>query len=184
MLEEGLAPAPGHGITLGACLLKPRSRGRLTLASPDPTAKPSIIHNYYEHADDLRSMVAGVRLTMDIAATDPLASRITHQLTGPASRSDEDIIASVRAHSQTTYHPVGSCKMGIGALAVVDPQLRVRGVEGLRVVDASVMPAVPRGNTNAPTIAIAEKAADMIRGRGHASLDEHRTAVTVGAPPR
>ncbi len=163
MLEEGLAPAPGHGISLAACLLKPLSRGRLTLLSPDPTAKPFIVHNYYEHPDDLHSMVAGVRTAMEIAATDPLASRITEQLIGPASLRDEDIVASVRANSQTTYHPVGSCKMGIDELAVVDPQLCVHGVAGLRVVDASVMPAVPRGNTNAPTIAIAEKAADLIR---------------------
>jgi choline dehydrogenase len=172
LLQEGLAPAPGHGISLAACLLKPLSRGRLTLLSPDPTAKPSIVHNYYEHPNDLRSMVAGVRMTMEIAATDSLASRITEQLVGPASRRDDDIVASIRANSQTTYHPVGSCKMGIDELAVVDPQLWVRGVEGLRVVDASVMPAVPRGNTNAPTIAIAEKAADLIRGQRQAAPDD------------
>jgi choline dehydrogenase len=165
LLEEGLSPAAGHGLTLAASLLKPLSRGRLTLASPDPTAKPRIRHNYYEHHEDLRSIVAGVRQTMEIAATAPLAGQITEQLAGPASPADEDSVASVRALTQTSYHPVGSCKMGIDDLAVVDPELRVRGIQGLRVVDASVMPSVPRGNTNAPVIAIAERAADLIRER-------------------
>jgi choline dehydrogenase len=165
IVEEGLAPPPpGHAITIGASLLKPHSRGRLTLTSPDPTAKPRIVHNYYQHPDDLRSMAAGVRTTMQLAATKPLADRITTRLLGPASLSDDDIIASVRAYTQTNYHPVGSCKMGIDELAVVDPQLRVRGIAGLRVVDASIMPTIPRGNTNAPTIAVAEHAADLIRG--------------------
>jgi len=164
LIEEGLAPPPGHGVTLVASLLKPQSRGRLTLTSPDPTAKPRILLNYYEHPDDLRSMVAGVRTTMQLAASQPLAERITACLVGPASLSDQDIVASVRATTQTTYHPVGSCKMGVDELAVVDAELRVRGVEGLRIVDASIMPTVPRGNTNAPTIAVAERAADLICG--------------------
>jgi choline dehydrogenase len=163
-LDEGLVPPQEHGLTLGATLLKPQSRGMVALASPDPTAKPLIFHNYYAEPEDLRSQVAGVRLTMKIAGTEPLASRISAPLRTAVSDSDDDIEVFIRAHAQTTYHPVGTCKMGVDELAVVDPELRVRGVEGLRVVDASVMPTVPRGNTNAPTIAVAEKAADLIRG--------------------
>jgi choline dehydrogenase-like flavoprotein len=162
---EGLVPGQEHGFALGACVLKPKSRGMVALASPDPTAKPLILHNYYEHPDDLASAVAGVRLCMEIARTSPLGDYATGVYNAPASDSEEDIVAHIRANVQTLYHPVGTCKMGTDELAVVDPELRVRGVEGLRVVDASVMPTVPRGNTNAPTIALAEKAADLIRGR-------------------
>jgi choline dehydrogenase-like flavoprotein len=164
LTDEGLVPPNAHGVTLGATLLKPRSRGRVALASPDPTAKPLIVHNYYAHPDDMRSQIAGVRLTMQIAHTHPLASRISAPLLMPDSDSDADIEALIRAHAQTTYHPVGTCKMGDDDHAVVDSQLRVNGLHGLRVIDASIMPTVPRGNTNAPVIAVAEKAADLIRG--------------------
>jgi choline dehydrogenase-like flavoprotein len=167
---EGLVPVRDHGVSIGATLLKPRSRGRVALASPDPTAKPLIVHNYYADPDDLRSQIAGVRLTMQIARSEPLASRLRGPRIVPDSDSDADIEALIRAHAQTTYHPVGTCRMGIDELAVVDPQLRVHGLEGLRVVDASVMPTVPRGNTNAPVIALAEKAADLICGRTRAAL--------------
>src|SRR5918999_1154568 len=135
--SEGLVPGDGHGFSVGACVLKPKSRGYVALGSPDPTAKPLIVHNYLEHPDDVASMVAGVRMAMEICATES------------------------RAHMQTLYHPVGTCAID----AVVDRELRVLGLEGLRVVDASVMPAVPRGNTNAPVIALAERASDLIRGR-------------------
>jgi choline dehydrogenase len=99
---------------------------------------------------------------MEIAQTEPLSDWAERPYLCPASTSDEDVAAHVRARAQTAYHPVGTCKMGIDELAVVDPQLRVRGVEGLRVVDASIMPTIPRGNTNAPTIAVAERAAELI----------------------
>src|SRR5918997_2942499 len=145
--SEGLVPGDGHGFSVGACVLKPKSRGYVALGSPDPTAKPLIVHNYLEHPDDVASLVAGVRMAMEICATEPLA--------------DEDILAKSRAHMQTLYHPVGTCAID----AVVDRELRVLGIEGLRVVDASVMPSVPRGNTNAPVIALAERASDLIRGR-------------------
>src|SRR5918997_803129 len=128
-------------------LFESESRGYVALGSPDPTAKPLIVHNYLEHPDDVASLVAGVRMAMEICATEPLA--------------DEDILAKSRAHMQTLYHPVGTCAID----AVVDRELRVLGIEGLRVVDASVMPSVPRGNTNAPVIALAERASDLIRGR-------------------
>jgi choline dehydrogenase len=137
----------------------------VALGSPDPTAKPLIVHNYLEHDDDVASLVAGVRMAAEICTTGPLAGLATDMIEGPASDSDEDVLAHVRQHVMTIYHPVGTCRMGDDDAAVVDRELRVRGVESLRVVDASVMPDVPRGNTNAPTIALAERAADLIRGR-------------------
>jgi choline dehydrogenase len=161
---EGLVPADAHGLACGACVLKPRSRGFVAVGSPDPTAKPIIAHNYYEDPEDLRTAIDGVRAVMEIGRHSPLAECISGPLFVPASDSDADIEAHVRATTQTLYHPVGTCRMGSDATSVVDPELRVRGVQGLRVVDASVMPTVPRGNTNAPTIAVAERAADLIRG--------------------
>jgi choline dehydrogenase-like flavoprotein len=159
--SEGLVPGDGHGFSVGACVLKPKSRGYVVLGSPDPTAKPLIVHNYLEDPEDVASMVAGVRMAMEICATEPLAGYSPEVLMGPDSLSDEDILAKARANVQTLYHPVGTCAID----AVVDRELRVLGIEGLRVVDASVMPTVPRGNTNAPTIALAERASDLIRGR-------------------
>ncbi len=164
-VEEGLLPPPAHGFSLGACVLKPRSRGVVGVPSPDPTVKPFILHNYLDDPEDLRCLVEGVRLTMRIADTEPLKRFAQEPFLVPESDSDADIEAHIRATTQTIYHPVGTCRMGSDDGAVVDTELRVRGVEGLRVVDASVMPSVPRGNTNAPTIAIAERAADLIRGR-------------------
>jgi choline dehydrogenase-like flavoprotein len=161
---EGLVPPDAHGLACGACVLKPRSRGYVAVGSPEPTAKPIIVHNYLADPDDLRTAIDGVRTVMEIALRSPLAECISAPLFAPASESDSDIEAHVRETMQTLYHPVGSCRMGSDETSVVDTELRVRGVEGLRVVDASVMPTVPRGNTNAPTIAIAERAADLIRG--------------------
>jgi choline dehydrogenase-like flavoprotein len=163
--SEGLVPGDGHGFAVGACVLKPKSRGFVALGSPDPTAKPLIVHNYMEHPDDVASMVAGVRMAMEICESGRLGELATGLLIGPDSRSDEDIEAHCRQRLQTLYHPVGTCRMGDEPTAVVDRELRVRGVEGLRVVDASVMPTVPRGNTNGPVIALAERASDLIRGR-------------------
>jgi choline dehydrogenase len=163
LLEEGLVPGHAHGFTVAANVAKPLSRGRVVLVSPDPTAKPLIVHNYYAEPDDLKAQIEGLRLCMEIARTEPLSDWVATPYLAPASTSDEDVAAHVGARAQTAYHPVGTCKMGVDELAVVDPQLRVRGVEGLRVVDASIMPTIPRGNTNAPTIAVAERAAELIR---------------------
>jgi choline dehydrogenase len=127
------------------------------------------MHNYFADDDDMRRMAAGLELVMEIsrqAALEPYCSE-PEQL--PASAAETDVRAFIRRHAQTLYHPVGTCAMGPGDDAVVDLELRVRGVQGLRVVDASVMPTVPRGNTNAPVIAIAERAADLIRGVAPAS---------------
>ncbi|MGO9881480.1 MAG: GMC family oxidoreductase [Solirubrobacteraceae bacterium] len=179
-VDEGLAPAHAPGVTVGASPVKPSSRGRVMLVSADPTAKPLIVHNYLCEPEDLRVQTAGIRLVMEIAGTQPLAACLGKPYLAPASDSDDDLAAYVRARVQTQYHPVGTCKMGIDDLAVVDADLRVRGVDGLRVVDASVMPTVPRGNTNAPTIAVAERAADLIRGRaaphGEADVTRHASA--------
>jgi choline dehydrogenase len=177
-LSEGLVPGDGHGFSLGACVLKPKSRGYVALGSPDPTAKPLIVHNYLEHPDDVASLVAGVRMGLEICGTEPLAGLATELIQGPDSHSDEDILTKVRQHMMTLYHPVGTCRMGDDDGAVVDRELRVRGVERLRVVDASVMPEVPSGNTNAPTIALAERASDLIRGRVPPAREEAAEAAT------
>jgi choline dehydrogenase len=161
--DEGLAPPSEHGWTLGVCLLKPKSRGHVAVVNPDPLARPLIVHNYLAEESDRRSLVEGLRLCDQMARAAPLA-RYAQRAKFPLSCDrEEDILAYLRMSVQTLYHPVGTCKMGVDAMAVVDPALRVRGIEALRVVDASVMPTIVRGNTNAPTIAIAERAADLIR---------------------
>jgi choline dehydrogenase-like flavoprotein len=159
--DEGLQPPPEHGWSFGPLVAKPSSRGRVFLRGGLPDAKPRILHNYLTTEDDRRSMIAGVRILMEIARQEPLRSMARGEWRVPASDSEEDIMAFVRLAGQTVYHPTSTCAMG----AVVDDELRVLGVEGLRVVDASVMPSITRGNTNAPTIMIAEKAADLIRSR-------------------
>src|ERR671916_656015 len=174
--SEGLVPGDGHGFALGACVLKPKSRGFVALGSPDPTAKPLIVHNYLEHPDDVASMVAGVKTCLEICETGRLGELSTGMLIGPDSSSDEDIEAHCRQRLQTLYHPVGTCRMGDEPTAVVDRELKVRGVEGLRVVDASVIPSVPRGNTNAPVIALAERAADLITGKAPLSAAAREAA--------
>ena len=163
--QEGLLPPPAHGFTLSVCVVKPQSRGQVAVVSPDPTTKPFIVHNYFAEPEDMRSAVAGLRAGLEIARTAPLAQYAQIAHSAPASDSDADLEAHIRHNGQTIYHPTSTCRMGVDDLAVVDPELRVRGVEGLRVVDASIFPSVPRGNTNAPTIAVAERASDLIRGR-------------------
>ncbi len=153
----------GHGYSLHVCLLRPKSAGRVSLASADPLAAPLIDPNFYGEPQDLEAMVRAFKLARRVLEAPALAAMGTRDLFTAGVRSDEDIRATLRARSDTIYHPVGSCRMGADALAVVDAQLRVHGVGALRVVDASVMPDLIGGNTNAPTIMIAEKAADMIR---------------------
>ncbi|MFJ5380999.1 GMC family oxidoreductase [Cupriavidus sp. CER94] len=158
---------PGHGYSCHACVLRPESRGTVELASADMRDAPRIDPRFLSAASDLDGMVAGVKLMRRIFAQSALAeaggSDPLTALLGPGDGDDAAIRDFVRAHADTIYHPVGTCKMGVDAMAVVDPQLRVRGVEGLRVVDASVMPTLIGGNTNAPTIMIAERAADLLR---------------------
>ena len=154
-------PPVDDGYLIAPTLIKPSSRGRVTLRSPLPHARPRILHNYLTTEDDVRSMVEGVRVALDVGSRPALRKLRRADYAVPRSDSDADIVDFVRQRAHTLFHPVGTCAMG----AVVDAELRVLGVEGLRVVDASVMPTIPRGNTNAPTIMVAEKAADLIQGR-------------------
>jgi choline dehydrogenase-like flavoprotein len=158
--EEFLGVPFDDAYTFGPAVVKPTSRGMVTLRSPLPHARPRIIHNYLTTDEDRASMLAGVRLNFEISAAPALTEWRRADFLVPKSDSDEAIMDFVERRAHTLYHPVGTCAMG----AVVDDELRVIGLEGLRVVDASVMPTIPRGNTNAPTIMVAEKAADIIRG--------------------
>ena len=178
IVDEGMRDPEGHGVWVSPCLLTQHSRGSVRLASSDPTAKP-IIHNaFYSAGDDMERMIAGLRLAADICGQPAMQPYCAEPFTFPRGDSDEAMRAHVARTTFAIYHPVGTCRMGADAGAVVDEQLRVNGLEGLRVVDASVMPTVPRGNTNAPTIALAERAADLIRhGR---ALQDPAAAETSG----
>ena len=180
--DHGTTEFDGHAATLGPVLVSTRSRGRVWLRSSDPRDKPRILTNTLAERDDVDSLVAGVKLARAMAASPPLAGTVVRELKpGPEFASDEDVEESVRRRVELLYHPVGTCAMGAGESAVLDPELRVRGLEGLRVVDASVMPSIPGGNTNAPTIMIAERAADLIRGRPPLT-PLRRTAAAVPQP--
>ncbi len=151
------------GFTLSMCKLRPESRGSVRIRSADPLAAPAIQVNYLADARDLETMLAGVKLMRRITAAPALAAIIACERDpGPACASDDEIAAFIRAKGISVYHPVGTCRMGPDADAVVDPELRVRGVSGLRVVDASIMPTLVSGNTNAAAILIGEKGADLI----------------------
>jgi choline dehydrogenase len=162
-VAHGRGNPEGHGFTALPGIVTPRSAGAVTLRSADPYAAPRIETNALSHPDDAAVLVEGIKLARRLIAAhafDPY--RGDELLPGPAVQSDAELEASVRANAQTIYHPVGTCKMGRDERAVVDPELRVHGVTGLRVVDASIMPVIVNANPNAPTIAIAEKAADLI----------------------
>ncbi|HYD98075.1 MAG TPA: GMC oxidoreductase, partial [Alphaproteobacteria bacterium] len=156
----------GYGFMGHSCQLRPESVGTIALKSADPLAHPAIQPNYLATEGDRRTMRDGVRMVREVMLGGPLAPYRGAELRpGPDVRSDAEIDAFVRRHGETIYHPVGTCAMGAGPEAVVDDELRLHGLAGLRVADASIMPRLVGGNTNAPTITIAEKAADMIRGR-------------------
>ncbi len=166
MLDHAREMGPGEGYMMHACQLRPRSRGFIGLTSSDPFASPVIQPNYLSDPFDMEVQVKAVKIVRKIFAQpafDPY--RGSEHVPGPAVQTDEQIAECVRQKAESIYHPVGSCRMGPDADAVVDMECRVRGVTGLRVVDASVMPALIGGNTNATTIMIAEKIADKIRGR-------------------
>jgi choline dehydrogenase-like flavoprotein len=156
--------AYADGFACRAVVLRPDSRGEVSLASADPTAAPRIRQNFLATDKDRQTLRDGVRMVRAIAAQPALRPFIAREI-APGSDSDADIDALIRTGGITVHHPIGTCRMGTDALAVVDPSLRVRGVDALRVVDASVMPDLVGGNINAPVIMIAEKAADLIRGR-------------------
>jgi choline dehydrogenase-like flavoprotein len=164
--DNGFDEHDGHAFTSGPVLITPRSRGHVRLRSADPSSPPRITTNSLAEPEDLAALVAGVRLARELAAAEPLRSMLGREmLPGAGVADDADLEADVRRRVELLYHPVGTCRIGVDDLAVVDPELRVRGLAGLRVVDASVMPVIPGGNTNAPTIMVAERAADLIRDR-------------------
>jgi choline dehydrogenase-like flavoprotein len=168
-LQPLSADKPGDGLhkfsafTSSVCQLRPESRGHLTITSNDPTDYPAIHPNYLATQTDQRTIVDGMKMSRRLSETQSLGPYVAEELEpGPQAKSDEELLEHARDNSVTIYHPVGTCKMGSDTMAVVDDRLRVYGIERLRVVDASIMPTLVSGNTNAPTIMIAEKAADMI----------------------
>jgi choline dehydrogenase len=168
MKDHGKTPVGKDGFTIHVCQLRPESRGRIGLRSADPMEDPAIFANYLASEEDRRALRAGVAIAREVAAQPALARLCgDEEEPGAGVAGDAAVDAWIRRTGETIYHPVGSCRMGPAgdALAVVDPELKVFGLTGLRVVDASVMPTLVGGNTNAPTMMIAEKAADLILGR-------------------
>ncbi len=175
MKNHGKDPVAKDGFTLHVCQLRPESRGRVGLRSADPLDDPAIFANYLATDEDRRAIREGFKMTRDIAGQASLARyRGVEHAPGEQVRTDAEIDAWIAHTAETIYHPVGTCRMGVrdDPMAVVDDRLRVMGLQGLRVVDASVMPNLIGGNTNAPTIMIAEKAADMILGRSAPEAEE------------
>ncbi len=161
--DNGLHEPTSRMFTAAPTLVSVRSRGSIRLRSADPALHPAIEAAYLDDQADLDALLAGARRTWELCTQGPLAHYLDRPWQLPERPTEEDLVEHIRTWTQTLYHPTSTCAMGSGDDAVVDSDLRVRGVDGLRVVDASVMPAVPRGNTNAPTIMIAEKAADLLR---------------------
>ncbi|MEM6625930.1 MAG: GMC oxidoreductase, partial [Pseudomonadota bacterium] len=163
-VETGEMELEKHpGLTIAPCQLRPESRGGVHIKSADPSQYPAIVPNYLSNTLDQQTIVEGLKWARKMAFQPALSDYVAHELTpGAEIQTDEDWLQYARETGSTIYHPVGTAKMGRDPMAVVDPQLRVNGVENLRVVDASVMPRLISGNTNAPTIMIAEKASDMI----------------------
>jgi choline dehydrogenase len=184
IVEEGLRDPEAHGVWASPCLLTEQSRGTVRLISKDPTAKVVIHNAFYTAGDDMQRMIAGLRLLMEICEQPAMKPYAAAPFTTPANDSEQAMREHVARTTFAIYHPVGTCRMGEDAAAVLDTELRVNGLQGLRVVDASAMPVVPRGNTNAPTIAIAERAADLIRhGRAPAEAASLDAVGGVAAQP-
>lgn len=164
LVDHGRKTVFGHGYSAHVCLLQPKSRGSVTLASRDPMALPLVDPNFLADPDDMARMVRGFKRTREILMQPALAKFGAKELAASASaRTDAEIEQFIRQYADTIYHPVGTCRMGPGPMDVVDAELRVHGLAGLRVVDASIMPRIVSGNTNAPTVMIAEKAVDLLR---------------------
>jgi choline dehydrogenase len=158
-------PKGTSGITLNSYTTRPKSRGTVRLRSGDPSAAPLVDPNFLAEPSDLKTSAEGVRISKEIFSQPSLMKFIRrHHLPGDEVRTQADFEAYARQYGRTSYHPCGTCRMGVDDLAVVDPQLRLRGLDGIRVCDSSVMPSLIGSNTNAPTIMIAEKASDLVRG--------------------
>jgi choline dehydrogenase-like flavoprotein len=153
----------GYGFTCHACVLRPYSRGEVGLLDKDPFSPPRIDPRFLSDERDADLTLKAARLMRKIMEAPALAKYRDKEIYLPDAASDTELLSHIRNRADTTYHPVGTCKMGTDEMAVVDPQLRVRGLQNLRIVDASIMPTLVGGNTNAPTIMIAEKAADILR---------------------
>jgi len=153
----------GHGISCHTCVLRPKSRGSVTLASSNPMHDPLIDTNFLDHDDDVKVLLKGYKITREILHSTALKNTTGKEIYTNSSMSDDELVHMIRQRADTVYHPVSTCKMGNDEMAVVDDQLRVHGMDNLRIVDASIMPTLIGGNTNAPTIMIAEKAADLIQ---------------------
>ena len=164
-IEKGIATIKGSGVTLNSALLRPKSRGTVQLASSDPAAAPLIDPNYWADPDDLEMSLKGLEMAREILRQPALKPWLRAEvLPGPDVNSREDMFNYACKMAKTDHHPVGTCRMGLDDMAVVEPDLRLRGLAGLRIADASVMPNVPSSNTNAPAIMVGEKASDLIRG--------------------
>jgi choline dehydrogenase-like flavoprotein len=164
-IEAGVARLKNAGVTLNSAYLHPRSRGTVRLASADPNAAPLLDPNYWSDPHDRKMSIEGLKLAREIMQQPALKPYVlAERLPGPDIKTDEQLFEYGCANAKTDHHPVGTCKMGTDEMAVVDLDLRVRGLEGLRVCDSSIMPRVPSSNTNAPTIMVGEKGADIIRG--------------------
>ena len=163
-IEAGVMSMPNGGVTLNACFLRPRSRGSVRLQSANPADMPLIDPNYLQDPYDRDMSIRGLKLVQEILAQEALSDYIlAERLPGPKVQSDEEYFDFICQHSKTSHHCAGTCRMGVDDGAVLDPRLRFRGIDGLRVADASIMPTVNSSNTNAPSIMIGEKAADMIK---------------------
>lgn len=155
---------PFPGLSASICHVRPATRGQVSLRSPDPLKPAAFFYDYLSHPSDVEAMLAGMHWLRAIFSQEPIRSLVRAEIApGPSVTTDEQLIDFLRAKGNTVYHPVGTCKMGSDPMAVVDARLRVHGIERLRVADASVMPTITSGNTNAPAIMIGEKAADMVR---------------------
>ena len=164
LLDHGRKTVLGHGYSSHVCLLQPRSRGTVSLASKDPLQLPLVDPQFLRDPDDMVRMVRGVRRMRTILSQPALAQfGAREQAASAHAQTDAQIEQFIRQYADTIYHPVGTCRMGPGPLDVVDAQLCVHGMQGLRVVDASIMPRIVSGNTNAPVVMIAEKAVDFLR---------------------
>ncbi|MEP6503319.1 MAG: GMC oxidoreductase, partial [Betaproteobacteria bacterium] len=173
LIDHGRKTVLGHGYSMHVCVLRPQSRGSVTLASADPFAAPLIDPNFFDHPDDMQRLVRGFRLMRDLTNQPALARLDGRELARSASAtSDAEIEQFIRTYGDTIYHPVGTCRMGPGAMDVVGADLRIHGLDGIRIVDASIMPRIIGGNTNAPVIMVAEKASDMIKAARLAGADE------------